>query len=287
MGANEMKIIRDIETLKLAIALHKKNGRTIGFVPTMGYLHEGHLALAKAANEENDVVVMSIFVNPTQFGPTEDFESYPRDEMRDKSFAEEHGIDILFLPSVEMMYPDRLTATIHAKRRISVLDGALREGHFDGVLTILAKFFHLVQPDSAYFGQKDAQQVAVVQGFVADYFFPLVIRIIPTVREEDGLAKSSRNVYLTEQERKEASTIHEALLKARNEVVELRDQAGILANIRTIINRNRSHKKIVYLDMYQYPSFEAIEDWEKPIVIAICVQYSKARLIDNEIIGGV
>lgn len=280
-----MKIIREIEALRVAIKTSKEKLQTIGFVPTMGYLHEGHMSLVKAANEENDIVVMSIFVNPTQFGPNEDFESYPRDEARDTAFAEQNGVDILFLPSGETMYPESLTATIHVQKRVSVLDGATREGHFDGVLTVLAKLFHLVQPDNAYFGQKDAQQVAVVQGFVADYFLPLEIRVIPTVREQDGLAKSSRNVYLTKEEREEASVIHATLRKAREEVKE-QDQAQVLANIRAAMDQKKAHEKIVYLDMYQYPSFEPVEDWEKPIIIAICVQYSKARLIDNEIIGG-
>ncbi|KGL44856.1 pantoate--beta-alanine ligase [Listeria sp. SHR_NRA_18] len=280
-----MKIIREIEALQAAVRSYKKQQQTIGFVPTMGFLHEGHMALVKAAHMENDVVVMSIFVNPTQFGPNEDFESYPRDEARDTVRAEQNGVDILFMPSVETMYPESLTATIHAQKRVSVLDGATREGHFDGVLTVLGKLFHLVQPDNAYFGQKDAQQVAVVQGFVADYFFPLKICVVPTVREQDGLAKSSRNVYLTEQERKEAPVIHAALRKAREEV-KGQDKASVLANIRAAIDQKNSHEKIVYLDMYQYPSFEPVEDWEKPIIIAICVQYSKARLIDNEIIGG-
>ncbi|MBC6308311.1 pantoate--beta-alanine ligase [Listeria sp. FSL L7-1582] len=280
-----MKIIRNIEALRVAVASNKKEQKTIGFVPTMGFLHEGHMALVKAAKAENDIVVMSIFVNPTQFGPNEDFESYPRDEVRDTSLAEKNGVDILFLPSVETMYPESLTATIHAQKRVSVLDGATREGHFDGVLTVLAKLFHLVQPDGAYFGQKDAQQVAVVQGFVADYFLPLKVRVIPTVREQDGLAKSSRNVYLTEQERADAPVIHLALRRARMELEE-KDKTSVLANIRAIVNQKKTHEKIVYLDMYQYPSFEPVEDWEKPIIIAICVQYSKARLIDNEIIGG-
>ncbi|KGL41019.1 pantoate--beta-alanine ligase [Listeria newyorkensis] len=280
-----MKIIREIEALQAAVRSYKKQQQTIGFVPTMGFLHEGHMALVKAAHMENDVVVMSIFVNPTQFGPNEDFESYPRDEARDTVRAEQNGVDILFMPSVETMYPESLTATIHAQKRVSVLDGATREGHFDGVLTVLGKLFHLVQPDNAYFGQKDAQQVAVVQGFVADYFFPLKICVVPTVREQDGLAKSSRNVYLTEQERKEAPVIHAALRKAREEV-KGQDKASVLANIRAAIDQKNSYEKIVYLDMYQYPSFEPVEDWEKPIIIAICVQYSKARLIDNEIIGG-
>lgn len=285
MGANDMQIIREREALCDAIATLKKNQQTIGFVPTMGYLHEGHFALVNAARRENDVVVMSIFVNPTQFGPNEDFESYPRDEAGDIRLARENGVSILFLPAVQEMYPDELTSVIQAKKRVSVLDGATRVGHFDGVLTVLAKLFHLVQPNKAYFGQKDAQQVAVVEGFVADYFFPVKIRVVPTVREQDGLAKSSRNVYLTEQERADAPVIQQALLDARQHI-HLRDKTRILESVSEFVNQKTSHQRIVYLDMFGFPSFEEIEDWNAPVIIAICVQYSKARLIDNVIIGG-
>ncbi|MBC1935418.1 pantoate--beta-alanine ligase [Listeria grandensis] len=282
-----MKIIRSREMLDAEIKGYQKKQQSIGFVPTMGYLHEGHLALVAAAKQENEIVVMSIFVNPAQFGPNEDLESYPRDEVHDRKLAEANGVDLLFIPSVEVMYPESLTAEIHVKQRISVLDGAARPGHFDGVVTVLAKLFHLVQPTNAYFGQKDAQQVAVVEGFVADYFFPVTIRVIPTVREQDGLAKSSRNVYLTAQERKEAAVIHEALVKAREQLSEIQDREAILANIRSFIDKQTTHHGMVYLNMYQYPSFEPVTNWDDPIIIAICLQYSKARLIDNEITTGV
>ncbi|MBC1499435.1 pantoate--beta-alanine ligase [Listeria weihenstephanensis] len=282
-----MQIIRDRDTLMTEIENIKRKQQTIGFVPTMGYLHDGHFALVHAAKAENDVVVMSLFVNPTQFGPDEDFESYPRDETKDIELAKEQGVKILFLPTVQTMYPESLTTFIQAQKRVSVLDGAARPGHFDGVLTVLAKLFHLVQPTHAYFGQKDAQQVAVVQGFVADYFFPIKLQVIPTVREEDGLAKSSRNVYLTEQERADAPVIHAALLRARELIAQKRDKAFILKETEAFINEKSMHQRIAYLDMYQFPSFEEISDWDKPIIIAVCVQYAKARLIDNEIIEGV
>ncbi|AQY50811.1 pantoate--beta-alanine ligase [Listeria weihenstephanensis FSL R9-0317] len=281
-----MQIIRDRDTLMTEIENIKRKQQTIGFVPTMGYLHDGHFALVHAAKAENDVVVMSLFVNPTQFGPDEDFESYPRDETKDIELAKEQGVKILFLPTVQTMYPESLTTFIQAQKRVSVLDGAARPGHFDGVLTVLAKLFHLVQPTHAYFGQKDAQQVAVVQGFVADYFFPIKLRVIPTVREDDGLAKSSRNVYLTEQERADAPVIHAALLRARELIAQKRDKAFILKETEAFINEKSTHQRIAYLDMYQFPSFEEISDWGKPIIIAVCVQYAKARLIDNEIIEG-
>ncbi|WP_446923449.1 pantoate--beta-alanine ligase, partial [Listeria monocytogenes] len=191
-----MLIIRNKQELKEVILKQKQANKTIGFVPTMGFLHEGHMTLVSHARKESDFVVMSVFVNPTQFGPNEDFDAYPRDEAHDAKLAEEGGVDILFVPTVEEIYPTELSTKLHVDKRVSVLDGADREGHFDGVVTVLTKLFHLVSPDNAYFGQKDAQQVAVVSGLVEDYFFPVNLRIIATVREADGLAKSSRNVYL-------------------------------------------------------------------------------------------
>ena len=182
----------------------------------MGYLHEGHLTLAQTARVENDVVVMSIFVNPTQFGPNEDFESYPRDLPRDTALAESVGVDIVFAPSVEEMYPQDGGIRLHTGEQATILCGASRPGHFDGVLQVVSKLFHLTLPTRAYFGQKDAQQVAIIATMVRDFNFPLEMRVVPIVREEDGLAKSSRNVYLSESERQEAPAINEALQLARD-----------------------------------------------------------------------
>lgn len=281
-----MLIIRNRQELKEAILKQKKANKTIGFVPTMGFLHEGHMTLVSHARKETDFVVMSVFVNPTQFGPNEDFDAYPRDEEHDAKLAEEGGVDILFVPTVEEIYPTELATKLHVIKRVSVLDGADREGHFDGVVTVLTKLFHLVNPDNAYFGQKDAQQVAVVSGLVEDYFFPVNLRIIPTVREADGLARSSRNVYLTETERKEAPVIHAALQLGR-QLIESgeTDEAKIVQVMTDKINEQTSHEKIAYLALYSYPEFTPVTDWTKGIIIAAAVKYSKARLIDNELIN--
>ncbi|MBC1729538.1 pantoate--beta-alanine ligase [Listeria seeligeri] len=281
-----MQIIRNRQTLIDAITEQKKSNKTIGFVPTMGFLHEGHMTLVSHARKENDCVVMSVFVNPTQFGPNEDFDAYPRDEAHDAKFAESGGVDILFIPTVEEMYPAELATKLHVEKRVSVLDGADREGHFDGVVTVLTKLFHLVNPDNAYFGQKDAQQVAVVSGLVEDYFFPVNLRVIATVREQDGLAKSSRNVYLSDLERKEAPVIHAALQLGRN-LIEAGEtnESKIIQQMTAKINEQTAHEKIAYLAIYSYPEFTPVTDWTKGIIIAAAVKYSKARLIDNELIN--
>ncbi|MBF2480389.1 pantoate--beta-alanine ligase [Listeria seeligeri] len=281
-----MQIIRNRQTLIDAITEQKKSNKTIGFVPTMGFLHEGHMTLVSHARKENDCVVMSVFVNPTQFGPNEDFDAYPRDEAHDAKFAEVGGVDILFIPTVEEIYPAELATKLHVEKRVSVLDGADREGHFDGVVTVLTKLFHLVSPDNAYFGQKDAQQVAVVSGLVDDYFFPVNLRVIATVREQDGLAKSSRNVYLSELERKEAPVIHEALTLGRK-LIEAGEtnESKIIQQMTAKINEQTAHEKIAYLAIYSYPEFTPVTDWTKGIIIAAAVKYSKARLIDNELIN--
>lgn len=180
---------------------------TIGFVPTMGYLHEGHLSLVEAAKAENDLVVMSIFVNPTQFGPNEDLDRYPRDFERDEALAREAGVDVLFYPTTETMYPLDM-ARVTVRTGADVLCGASRPGHFDGVLTVVSKLFNLVRPTRAYFGLKDAQQVALIEGYVRDYFVPVEIRRCAIIREPSGLAKSSRNVYLSDVEKTDASEIN-------------------------------------------------------------------------------
>jgi pantoate--beta-alanine ligase len=282
-----MKIVTSRMDLASLMSDNKKMGKSIGFVPTMGYLHEGHLTLAKAAREQNDLVVMSIFVNPLQFGPGEDFETYPRDPERDTALAESAGVDYLFIPAVEEMYPNPLSLDIKVTDRIDVLCGKKRQGHFDGVAAVLIKLFNLVSPDRAYFGLKDAQQVAVIHGIIADLFFPIEIVEIPTVREEDGLAKSSRNVRLSEKERQEAPELYQALLKARKAVLDgEKSTAKIEGIVKKHINESTSGK-IDYVEIYAYPSLKAIEsfDVKGKAIIAIAVQFDKARLIDNIILN--
>ena len=206
-----MKTIRQISELQDLIDRNNRNNQTVGFVPTMGFLHEGHLRLVEHARKENDIVVMSIFVNPAQFGPGEDFEAYPRDEVNDAKLASEAGVDVLFVPNRDEMYPQDGGIQILPGSQASLLCGASRPGHFDGVLKVVLKLFNIVDPDRSYFGMKDAQQLAIIETFVRDFNLRTTIMRVPTVREEDGLAKSSRNVNLLEEERSVAPVIYEAL----------------------------------------------------------------------------
>ena len=280
-----MKVITTIKELQQVIQRTKKQQNTIGFVPTMGFLHEGHCALLKQARNENDIVVLSIFVNPLQFGPTEDLDRYPRDFDQDQKVAEKIGVDYLFHPSVSEMYPYEPSVTLTVNKRTDVLCGASRPGHFDGVATVLTKLFHIVQPDKVYFGKKDAQQVAVVHGLVTDFNFPLEIITVDTVREEDGLAKSSRNVYLTAQERVQAPILYQSLQKAVEMIHDGEtDPNRLISSIEDMI-RTETSGEIDYISILSYPQLEKVEQiTENDIIIAIAVKFSKARLIDNIIL---
>ncbi|HWO95498.1 MAG TPA: pantoate--beta-alanine ligase [Bacillus sp. (in: firmicutes)] len=276
-----MKVIRNISDMQAAMKQERRNGKTIGFVPTMGYLHEGHLTLLQKAREANDIIVLSIFVNPTQFGPNEDFDAYPRDFERDEKLAKEAGVDYVFYPDVKEMYPGEMSISVSVQKRVNVLCGSKREGHFDGVATVLIKLFNIVMPDQAYFGMKDAQQVAVVDGLIHDYNFPIELVPVETVREEDGLAKSSRNVYLTDQERKEAPALY-ASLQAAKERIDQGEQnvKAVRSFIRDYIETHTSGT-IDYVEIYTYPELIEINKLEGKIIIALAVKFSKARLIDN------
>ena len=207
-----MKTITSIADIQKELLVHKQNGKKIGFVPTMGFLHEGHEQLLTVARKENDIVVLSIFVNPLQFGENEDLDKYPRDYERDEAVARKNDVDYIFYPSVQEMYPESPSVTIKVNQRTDVMCGKSRPGHFDGVATVVTKLFHIVQPDQAYFGLKDAQQVAVIEGLVKDLNFPITIKRVSIIREEDGLAKSSRNVYLSAEEREEAKQLFASLV---------------------------------------------------------------------------
>lgn len=277
-----MNVISTIAQLREVVLHAKKQQQTIGLVPTMGYLHDGHLTLAANARQENELVVMSIFVNPTQFGPNEDFESYPRDLARDTKLAQSAGVDIIFAPSVEEMYPHDGGIRIRAGRQAELLCGASRPGHFDGVLQVVAKLFHLVQPDRAYFGQKDAQQVAIIQTMVRDYNFPVELRIVPVVREEDGLAKSSRNIYLSPLDRSQAPAIQQALQLAKRELQETQDVKKALALATKLIEKN-TDGKIDYLAILAYPDLTEVTPETAQILLAAAVYIGTTRLIDNVI----
>lgn len=270
-----MRTIETIQELKAWVKETKGSGETIGLVPTMGFLHEGHISLVNKAKAENDRVVMSIFVNPAQFGPNEDFDRYPRDLERDQRLAEKAGTDVIFAPSAEEMYPRESQISISAGALADVLCGAKRPGHFDGVLKVVAKLFHLTEADRAYFGQKDAQQLAIIESMVEDYNFPLSIRRGETVREEDGLAKSSRNVYLSEAERREAPLLQQALQLGKQAAIEGRDPVSV---VRQYLN-GRISGEIDYIELLSYPALA--KEIEGEAILAIAVQFEKARLIDN------
>ncbi|MBX9969507.1 pantoate--beta-alanine ligase [Priestia aryabhattai] len=279
-----MKVITTIKDMQQEMKKEKQLGRSIGFVPTMGYLHEGHATLLGAARTENEVVALSIFVNPTQFGPNEDFDTYPRDFERDERVAKEANVDYLFYPSVEEMYKSSRSVAITVRDRVDVLCGQKRPGHFDGVATVLTKLFHIVTPDRAYFGKKDAQQVAVVDGLIEDFNFPVELRAVDTVREADGLAKSSRNVYLTDKEREEAPVLFKSLQSALQLLEDGEKQVEIIkGTIRKEIEQHTSGK-VDYIEVYTYPELKPIKKAAGKIIIALAVQFSKARLIDNVIV---
>ncbi|RDB33879.1 pantoate--beta-alanine ligase [Exiguobacterium sp. RIT594] len=269
-----MKIMQSVEQLREALA-----GQTsIGFVPTMGFLHEGHASLLNQARQENDIVVLSIFVNPTQFGPNEDLDRYPRDEQRDQQLAQAAGVDYLFYPTNDVMYPLDM-ARVTVRSGDDVLCGASRPGHFDGVLTVVSKLFNIVQPTRAYFGLKDAQQLALIEGYVADYFVPVEIKRCPIIREADGLAKSSRNVYLSEAERKQAPGIQQALQQAKQALDAGKPLETVLAQTRTSLQFEGT--TIDYVEAVAYPTLGPVEAETETILLAVAVQFASARLIDN------
>jgi pantoate--beta-alanine ligase len=280
-----VKIIQNIKEMQQEIRYSKSLGKSIGFVPTMGALHEGHLSLVKKAQRENDIIVMSVFVNPLQFGPNEDFECYPRNVEKDAALAEDAGVHYLFYPDASEMYPKPLSVKMLVKERVNVLCGAKREGHFDGVVTVLTKLFHIIQPEKVYFGLKDAQQIAVIEGLVEDYFFPIEVVRVPTVREIDGLAKSSRNVYLSETERAEAPALYESLKRAKEQIENGRDDPEEVKNsIKDFLSLHITGA-IDYIEIYSYPKLERVEKLQGEIIIALAVQFKEARLIDNIIIN--
>ena len=276
-----MIIVTNIHEMQQIMNRYRIQGKTIGFVPTMGYLHEGHVTLLNEARKHNDIVVLSIFVNPLQFGPNEDYERYPRDIERDEAIAREAGVDVLFYPDVKEMYPEPLSVTTVVHKRVQVLCGKSRPGHFEGVTTVLTKLFNIVMPHRAYFGMKDAQQVAVVDGLIRDFNFPIQLVPVPTVREEDGLAKSSRNVYLTKKEREEAPALYRALRIAQ-EAIESgeRNVSAVRKAVVDYITANTS-AEVDYVDIYSYPQLEQLEEISGRIIIAVAARFTNARLIDN------
>ena len=279
-----MKTVTTVKDLRAF--LRPLRDRRIGLVPTMGYLHEGHVSLIRKAREECDVVVLSVFVNPLQFGPGEDYERYPRDLERDAKIAEQAGVDFLFAPSVEEMYPQTPLTKVTVSQLTDRLCGASRPGHFDGVATVVTKLFHIVEPDRAYFGMKDAQQVAVVEQMVRDLHFPVTVVPCPTVREKDGLAVSSRNVYLSEEERKQATVLSAGLREVAEKVK--RGEMTRASQAIEYLKRRISSKplaRIDYVDVLAYPELTPVEELKgRRVIVAVAVRFGSIRLIDNTIL---
>lgn len=281
-----MKLVKTVAELREEIAAAKLAGKTIGLVPTMGALHEGHASLIKAANMENDFVVVSVFVNPTQFGPNEDLEAYPRTLDADCKLAESMGADIVFAPSAKEMYPSEDMTWVEVTGNVTkVLCGRSRPIHFRGVTTVVSKLFNLAQPDRAYFGQKDAQQVEVLKRMVKDLFFNLQLRIMPIVREADGLAKSSRNTYLSASEHEAALVLSRSLKKAQERFAAgERDAAVLIEAVRAEIAAEPM-SDIDYVEIYRLPELQPVDG---PLtgsnLLAVAVKFGTTRLIDNVIL---
>ena len=277
-----MKICNTIDEIRSHIKIIKKADKSIGFVPTMGYLHDGHLSLVKKAKEENDIVVVSIFVNPTQFGAGEDLESYPRDLDRDFQLLKSQEVDFVFVPSVDEMYNKAYKTYVDVEGQITKkLCGSSRKGHFRGVTTVVSKLFNIAAPDRAYFGQKDAQQVAVIEQMVRDLNFDIDIISCPIVREKDGLALSSRNAYLNSKEREDAAILSKSLFLAEkmieNGVKEAKKiKKFIIDKINTV-----DYAKIDYVEIVDAKTLENVNILQGDILIAVAVKIGKPRLIDN------
>ena len=279
-----MKISGKIDEVRAQVKEWKKQGLSVALVPTMGYLHEGHKSLMERARKENDKVVVSIFVNPMQFGPNEDLESYPRDLDRDSKICEAAGVDLIFHPEVEEMYGPDFHAYVDMHTLPEKLCGASRPVHFRGVQTVVSKLFHIIPADRAYFGQKDAQQLAIIRRMVMDLNFDIEIIGCPIIREEDGLAKSSRNTYLSEEERKRAVILNQSLEAAMDAINAGEKDAAKVKQIIIDMLHTCPLAKIDYVEVVSFDTIQPIEKVEGAVLIAIAVYIGTTRLIDNRII---
>jgi len=276
-----MEIARTIKSVRAMVKAARNQGRKIGFVPTMGALHVGHISLIETANQQSDFIVVSIFVNLTQFAPGEDFEKYPRPFENDLKICRENGVDVVFAPTTKELYGDENLTWVNVKKLTEPLCGLFRPNHFQGVTTVCAKLFNIVAPDIAFFGQKDAQQAIVIKRMVADLNMPLEIVICPTVREENGLAVSSRNKYLTAQQKEDAALIFKSLQKCR-ELTDsgLVDTRKIIAQMCKILNQAPSIK-IEYISIVDAETLQALDTAAGAVLAAVAVRIGQARLIDN------
>ena len=274
-----MEIITTIENIRSIVNQWKDKGYSIGFVPTMGYLHDGHAALIDQARKDNDKVIVSIFVNPTQFGENEDLNSYPRDINRDKSLCEAHKADIIFAPTSDEMYHDR-KAFVNIVELSDTLCGISRPIHFKGVCTVVTKLFNIIQPTNAYFGEKDAQQLAIIRKMVYDLNFPVNIIGVPIVRESDGLAKSSRNTYLSSEERKAATILYKAIQMGKQTIKRGASADSIINTMTEIIN-TEPLAKIDYVSFVDANTMQPVHEITSPVLVAMAIYIGSTRLIDN------
>ena len=277
-----MKVIEKIDDM---IRLRRQIAEPVGFVPTMGYFHEGHLALVRRARVENPSVVVSIFVNPTQFGPQEDFNSYPRDPQRDLALLKKEKVDIVFVPSVAEMYPAQFNSWVEVSQVTERLEGASRPGHFRGVTTVCAKLFNIVQPTRAYFGQKDAQQAIVIRKMVADLNMNLEIVTLPTVREPDGLAMSSRNTYLNPEERQAALVLYQALTLAQKLWSQGEKDAQTIRQQMTDLIGKQPLADIDYVSIADAETLDELDTVTPPALVSLAIKIGSTRLIDNILLG--
>ena len=276
-----MQIITTIAGMQSLAESFRKEGKRIGFVPTMGFLHEGHLSLMRTARQENDILVASIFVNPVQFGPKEDLARYPRDGEGDRKKCESVGVDVIFMPTVAEMYPDEPMVFITVEGLSDILEGAIRPGHFRGVATVVAKLFHIVQPHRAYFGQKDYQQCAVIKRMKKGLDLDVEIAVLPTMRESDGLAMSSRNSYLDAEHRKKAACLYRALLAAQELVRSgVREPEKVKQKMRAIIAREKG-VEIDYVEVADPDDLSPLATIKDRMVLLVAVRIGATRLIDN------
>ena len=279
-----MKIIKTIKRIGQELERVKGQGKRIGFVPTMGAFHDGHLSLMRHSVKENDITVVSLFVNPLQFGPKEDLARYPRNLKRDKAMASGAGVDFLFVPTPEEMYPDQQLTGVQVGKIGNILCGASRPGHFTGVATVVAKLLNIVQPRVMYIGQKDAQQVAVIKKMVSDLNIPVTISVCPTSRESDGLAMSSRNIYLSPTDRAEAAVLYKALRMGGKLIASgERDGGKIISKIKKLILEGSS-ASIDYVSIVELAGFSPVRRISQDVLIVVAVKFGTTRLIDNVIV---
>lgn len=276
-----MQVIKSTSAIKKAIRIARKRKKKIGFVPTMGFLHEGHLSLLRKSKKENDLSVLSIFVNPKQFGKNEDFSTYPRDLKNDELFAKMGKVDIIFYPSVVEMYPKGYLTYVEVEEMDRVLCGPFRPGHFKGVTTVVMKLTNIISPDTIYLGQKDAQQAAIIEKMIKDLNVPTQVKICPTIREKNGLAMSSRNMYLTPHEKNQASIIYKSLRAAKNNILKgERNIASIVQMMRSMI-ASQGLDRIDYIDCVDARTLKPLTAVQGSVLIALAVWVGRARIIDN------